>query len=95
MAATTGIYTTSPEAGVNFYDLSSTPRFQSLLKVGGSNGLVHIYGKVISALGSVAVCGIGTAGSITAGTTTTALYQMNIAGGAAASQYCWIQARTI
>ena len=95
MAATTGIYTVSPEAGVNFYDLSSTPRFAPLTYVSGSDGVKHVYGKLIAGLGSIATCGIGTAGSITAVTTTSATYIMNIPGGGATGQYCWIKNRTI
>lgn len=95
MAATTGIYTFTPRAGVNFYDLSSTPRFAVLTDAFGSNGYKHIYGKLIAGLGSIATCGIGTAGSITAVGSTTATYIMNIPGGGATGQYCWIQGRTI
>lgn len=95
MAATAGIYVINPVAGVNYYDLSSTPKFAVLTANSGSDGVKHIYGKLIKAQTSIATVGIGTAGSITTVGSTTATYIMNIAGGGAASQYCWIRGRTI
>jgi hypothetical protein len=95
MAATTGIFATSPVAGVNYYSLSSTPLFAKLTANSGSDGSKHIYGLLAAALGSIATCGIGTAGSITAVGSTTATYIMNIVGGGASGQYCWIKQRTI
>jgi len=95
MAATTGIFSTSAEAGVNLYDVSSTAKFGLLTIVNGTDGVRHIYGKCIKAQGSIATVGVGTAGSITTVGSTTATYIMNVTGGAAASQYCWVRARTI
>ncbi len=95
MAVTTGIFTTTPEVGVNYYDLSSTPKFAVLTSNSGSDGVKHIYGKFASACGSIATVAIGTAGSINTHGSTTATYIMNITGGAAIGQYGWIKCRTI
>lgn len=95
MAATTGIFTTTPVAGVNYYDLSSTPKFAKLTSNAGSDGVKHIYGLLAAGLGSIATCAVGTAGSITALTSTTAVYIMNVAGGGASGQYTWVRGRTI
>lgn len=95
MAVTTGIFTTAPAAGVNYYDLSSTAKFAVLTSNAGSDGVKHIYGKLAGTVGSIATCGIGTAGSITAQTTTTATYIFNIAGGGVSGQFAWIKGRTI
>lgn len=95
MAATTGVFTTTPTAGVNFYDLSSTQHFAPLTGVAGSDGVKHIYGKFIAGLGSIATCNVGTAGSITAASAGAAAYIMNIPGGSATGQYGWVKNRTI
>lgn len=95
MAATSGIFAITPVAGVNYYDLSSSPKFALLTANSGSDGVKHIYGKLIKAQGSIATVGVGTAGSITTVGSTTATYIMNIAGGGAAGQYCWVRQRTI
>lgn len=95
MAATTGIFTTAAQAGVDYYDKSSTAKFAVLTENFGSDGLRHIYGKLIKAQGSIATVGIGTAGSITTVGSTTATWIMNVPSGGAASQYVWIRARTI
>lgn len=95
MAATTGIYAITPVAGVNYYDLSSTAKFAVLTANSGSDGVKHVYGKLAAGLGSIATCAVGTAGSITALTSTSAVYIMNIPGGGATGQYCWVRGRTI
>lgn len=93
--ATTGIFVTTPTAGVNFYAVSSTAAFAPLTEVLGSDGLKHIYGKSIKAQTSIATVGVGTAGSITTVGSTTATWIMNVTGGAAAGQYTWVRGRTI
>lgn len=95
MAATTGIFATTPTAGVNLYDLASAPKFGLLTEVLGTDGLKHIYGKFIKAQGSIATVGVGTAGSITTVGSTTATWINNVTGGAAAGQYGWVRGRTI
>lgn len=95
MAATTGIFTITPLAGINFYALASTAQFQLLTSVAGTDGVKHVYGKFIKAQGSIATVGVGTAGSITTVGSTTATYINNVTGGAAAGQFGWVRGRTI
>ncbi len=95
MAASTGIFTTTPTAGVNLYEASSTPRFAALTAVFGSDGAKRIYGKNIKAMGSIATVGVGAAGSITTVGSTTATYIENFPGGVAAGTYCWVKQRVV
>lgn len=95
MAATTGIFATTPTAGVDFYSAGSTPKFGLLTEVLGTDGVKHIYGKFIKAQGSIATVGVGTAGSITTVGSTTATFINNFPGGVAAGVYGWVRGRTI
>lgn len=96
MAAVTGIYSTTPEAGMNLYRYTSSQGSQKLLeRIIGSDGRAWIYGLCIKVQTSIATVSVGAAGSIVSCTTTTAIWMMNQAAGASASKYLWVRKRTL
>lgn len=95
MAASTGIFVTTPTAGINLYDAASVAKFPVLTAVMGSDGRKRVYGKCIKAQTSIATVAIGAAGSITTLGSTTATYIMNTTGGFTAGQYGWAAQRII
>lgn len=95
MASTSAtVYATTPIAGVDLDDKSSTPKFKVLTAILGSDGRKHVYARASETLGSASTVKIGASGSASSDAGS-AGYDCNTTGGVAAGQHFWARKTTL
>lgn len=95
MAASTTVFTTNPELGINLGARGvSTPEFNLLTRVMGSDGHQYMYVQANEALGSIDTVLVAATGSCSSDAGS-AGWTLNVPGGLTTGAYGWAKRTSV